>query len=415
MRRLARGEGGQAVVFIAIVMLAMIMMAGLAIDAGQLFVARRTMQEAGDAAAYAAAVTIYQGGTQAQAASAAVADAQRNGYVNGVGGFTVTVNAPPASGPYANNNNYVEVLIQGGVQTSLVPGGNLTTVKVRGVAGAAPLNNGYAIMALDRGNTPNAVQVASTGHVTVSGAGILVNSTSTSAANLQLGGTVSVTPSTQPAPYVAGNVAGTWPNPQTSKPQQPDPFAGYPKPSTSGLPVCNTLASCQDVMGHQTSGIYTVSLSGAGGTTITLNSGIYILKAGVNATGNSDFVSAAGGVFIFNTVMNYPTDTLGGCGAVILAGTNVTTLSAMTTGTYKGLLFYQDTSCTASMTISGNGTLNATGTIYLPNAAITLNGNNATLTGSQIVAKTVNVGSGTVTISFDAATTAQPTLPRLSE
>lgn len=413
MRRLARGEGGQAVVFIAIVMLAMIMMAGLAIDAGQLFVARRTMQEAGDAAAYAAAVTIYQGGTQAQAASAAVADAQRNGYVNGVGGFTVTVNAPPASGPYANNNNYVEVLIQGGVRTSLVPGGSLTTVKVRGVAGAAPLNNGYAIMALDRGNTQNALQVASNGHVTVSGAGILVNSTSTSAANLQLSGTVSVTPSTQPAPYVAGNVAGTWPNPQINQPQLPDPFAGYPKPSTSGMTVYTSMPGGTTFTLNP--GIYTVAIQGGGNGTITLNSGIYILKAGITDAGNSDLVSAAGGVFIFNTVQDYPTDTGGGCGGLALAGSNVTTLSAMTSGTYKGLLFYQDSACTAGMTISGNGTLTATGTLYLPNAAITLNGNNATLTGSQIVAKTVNVGSGNVTISFDAATTAQPTLPRLSE
>ena len=60
-------EAGQAVVLIAIVLLAMLMMVGLAIDAGQVYSARRAMQEAADAAAYAAAVTLYQGGTQAQA------------------------------------------------------------------------------------------------------------------------------------------------------------------------------------------------------------------------------------------------------------------------------------------------------------------------------------------------------------
>ena len=44
-------EGGQAVVLIAIVFLALTMAVGLAIDAGQLYSARRTMQEAADAAA----------------------------------------------------------------------------------------------------------------------------------------------------------------------------------------------------------------------------------------------------------------------------------------------------------------------------------------------------------------------------
>jgi len=53
-------EGGQANVLLVIVLLGMIMMVGLAIDAGQLFVARRHMQEAADAAAFAGAVSLYR-------------------------------------------------------------------------------------------------------------------------------------------------------------------------------------------------------------------------------------------------------------------------------------------------------------------------------------------------------------------
>src|SRR5688572_23827074 len=115
----------------------MLMMVGLAVDGGQLYVARRTMQEAADAAAYAGGVVLYQGGTVAEAASAAALDATRNGFTDGVSGATVTVNAPPASGPSAGNNRYVEVIIQTQVRTALVPAqSTLTTVRVRGVAGA---------------------------------------------------------------------------------------------------------------------------------------------------------------------------------------------------------------------------------------------------------------------------------------
>jgi hypothetical protein len=87
----------------------------------------------------------------------------------------------------------------------------------------------------------------------------------------------------------------------------------------------------------------------------------------------------------------------------------------MATPPYAGLLFYQDRACTAEFTISGNGRLTAAGTIYLPTAPFVMNGSNATLTGSQLVAQTVDIQNGTINITFNSGTTAQPILPRLSE
>lgn len=405
------GEGGQAIVLVAVTFLGLLMAVGLAIDTGQLFVARRTAQEAADAAAYAAAVVLYEGGMTTQASAAATTDATTNGYTDmGTGGrIRVTVNVPPASGTYYNNSSYAEVLISVQVQTNLVPQqAGITTVKVRGVAGAVPLNNSYGLMALDRGSTANAMQVQSNGNISVTGAGILANSTSPTAAyNI---GTVTVSPAPPNGTQVAGGVSGTWPNPTTGVSQQPDPFAGYPMPSTSGMTVYSSLPS-----NNLSPGIYTVPLQAAGGTTLNLASGIYILKAGINGSGNADLVSGAGGVFIFNTVMNYPTDTGGGCGSINLTGNVSTSLSPLTTGTYKGLLFYQDPACTAQFTIAGNGTLTASGTIYVPTGAFQLNGSNATLTGSQLIAKTVNAQNGHITITFNTGSTAQPVLPRLAE
>ena len=409
------GERGQAVVIIAMTMTAMLMVLGLAVDAGQLYVARRTAQEAADAGAYAGAVVLYQGGTAAQARAAATNDVGRNGFTNGGdGGLTsVTVNLPPLSGPHAGNSTYVEVLITTQVRTALVPAqSQLNLVGVRGVAGAEPLNNGYAIMALDRGNSVDAMYVASNGTVSIDGAGILVNSTNGEAADNQGTGNVQVA-----APYgtdVAGGTEGDWPNLTTGAPQRPDPFAGYPRPSVAGLTVHTSLPPVVGGIMTLQPGIYNVPISAAGGTVIRMSTGIYITKAGINGAGNADLQTLAGGAFIFNTVADYPAST-GTCASVRLTGNAASILAPLTTGTYAGLLFYQDPVCTADFVIAGNGSLSASGTIYLPTAEFYMDGSNATLTGSQLVANTVNVQNGNISITFDSGFTAQPVLPRLSE
>ncbi len=391
---------------VAIVMMAMIFIVGLAIDTGQLFVARRTAQEAADAGAYAGAVVLYQGGTQAQAVTAATTDAQRNGYATG-GATTVTINAPPLAGPKVGNNRYVEVIIQTQQQTALLPAeAQLNAIRVRGVAGAEPLNSGYAVMALSRGNPPDAFTVGSTAHITLHGGGILVNSGSPTAASDN--GTIALDPGTYTDIH-GGVGSGVFPNQRLGVPQQPDPFAGYPRPATTGcdplLPStpCTVYSSLPP--GNLNPGIYTVQISGR-----VLNPGIYILEAGMG--GDIDGT----GVFLFNTKTNYPNSgPLDTCGAIAASGNHDIHLSAMTSGTYKGLLIYQDPICTAGMTFNGTSfSLTYTGTIYAPSAPVRLTGH-ASVTGGQFVASTFDMGNGTVDITYDGALSAQPVLPRLEE
>ena len=445
-QRLHRDEGGQAVVLIAVTLLGLIMMVGLAIDAGQLYVARRTAQEAADAGAYAGAVVHYQrliaGNTidTPAAIAAAYADAALNGFVDGVGNVTVVARVP-TTGLYAGNTRYVEVIITEQVRTSIVPGGALTLVSVRAVAGTEPLNNQYAIMALDRsasGSQP-ALNVEQNGRVDLSGGGILVNSTRTPAADNN--GTNNVTYSNCSTPCytdVAGTVEGTWPNPRPGQPQEPDPFAGTNPPS---IPACakdgNTSCLFNSLPNGSTvtldPGVYTVRIQYAGNTVIIMRPGVYILKAGIDLAGTSDAFTTdkSGtpppptascvmspttdcGIFLYNTKTNYPTAG-GTCGPINLQGNAAVKLSAPNSGDYKNFLVYQDPACTAEMKIGGNGVFEGNGTIYLPSAHFRFDGNNATLTGSQLVAKTVDIQTGNITIDFSAANTAQPILPRLSQ
>lgn len=434
---LAREEDGQAIVLIATVLLGMLMFVGLAIDAGQLYVARRTAQEAADAGAYAAAVYIYQSGenpptaaVQMAARDAAIHDVGRNGFSNGGDGGLqqVSVTIGPTSGDHIGDPRYVEVNVTVQVHTALVPQqSGLTSVHVRAVAGAVPLNNKYAIMALDRGSTDSAIYVGNTGSIHIDGAGILVNSTSPTAANNQ----VTTTPPPTATPNVtiansaegtkiAGSSTGYWPNAVAGSPPRPDPFAQYPPPSSTGLDTINVMppVTTDPVTGKGTMtlrpGIYTIPVSVSGTVTATMLTGIYVIEYGMNGAGNIDFLSGPGGIFIYNTSPEYSGVT-GSCAAVKLSGNSTTSLSPMTVGTYANMLFYQDRSCTQTFSIAGNGVLTAQGTIYVPNGQVQLDGNNAMLDGSQVVAKTVNVQSGHVQINFRTGSVANPILPRLAE
>jgi hypothetical protein len=427
------GEEGQAVVLFAILMLALLFAVGLAIDAGQLYSAKRAEQEAADAAAFAGAVVLYQQGTGTQAIEAARTDALTNGYSSGTcllstpGACydaatltTVSVYWPPISGLYLGNVKHIEVEITRQVQTALVPAqAAFNPVRARGVAGAEPLNNGYAIMALDRGNTCGAFNTSPNGDLHLYGGGILVNSScSSAAANAQS----SAPRFTIESPYpldVNGGATGSWGsigipvNPGHN--QLPDPFAGFPPPLPTGLPICASLAACQDGSGNQIPGVYTTNLGGTGGTNLTLNPGIYILKGGMDTGGNANVTG--NNVFLYNTYSTYPAapGAIPSCYSVNLQGNALMTLSAQTTGTWANLLVYQDPACSVEMKIGGNGTFDGTGSIYIPSAHFRFDGNPSTLNGSQLIARTVDIQNGNITINYDPTTTAQPILPRLAE
>ena len=434
------GESGQAVVLFAIMMLALLFAVGLAIDAGQLYSAKRAQQEAADAAAFAAAVVLYQQGTGADAIAAARTDALTNGYSSGgtclltsagpctdaATQTTVTVYWPPISGSYVGNIKHVEVEITRQVKTSLVPAeAAFNPVRARGVAGSEPLNNGYAIMALDRGNTCGAFNTQSNGSVQLYGGGILVNSTCTSFAAQNDQGTAGPCAGNcfyiqSPYPLdVNGNATGHWSDlgitVNSNHPQVSDPFAGFPKPTVSGLPVCNSLAACQDGSGNQIPGVYTVNLGGSGNNDMVLNPGIYILKNGMDTAGNRDVTGD--NVFIFNTYSSYPAapGVSPSCHQINLQGNATSTLTAQTTGTWANLLVYQDPACSVAMEIGGNGTFIGTGSIYIPSAQFIFDGNPSSLTGSQLIARTVNIQNGNISINYNPVTTAQPILPRLAE
>jgi hypothetical protein len=281
------------------------------------------------------------------------------------------------------------------------------------------------MMALDRNSIASAFVTGSNAHISLNGGGILVNSTATTAAvNASPVNQWGISCSTSCGVDVAGGTTGSWPSAsgnfvgvRTGQAQQADPLAGYPKPSTSGLLTNRAgFGPSNKTIG---TGIYTTSISGK-----NFCHGIYILKAGMGGdidvdTSSTDPVTGErcdGQVFVFNTTSNYPSSG-GTCAGLQVNGNHDITINAMTTGTYAGLLFYQDSACTAELQFGGASfDLNTSGSIYLPNAKfhLTTTGSGV-IGGGQIVAKTIDLGNGTVNINFTPSTSAQPVLPRLAQ
>ena len=437
------GQGGQAIVMVAITFMAMMFVVGLAVDAGQLFAAKRTMQEAADAAAFAGAVVLYQGGTPggpgvvADAIAAATLDATKNGFTQGVSNTTVTVNSPPTSGTYLNDATHIEVTIIRQVQTTLVPAeAAFNPVRARGVAGAESLNSGYAIMALDAGCTSGAFTTTLSENVHLYGGGLFINSCSTTALqgmeDLEDFQICALLPAPcLPNPYtidLVGQATGsTIPSNlvvRTGVAPRADPFAGYPRPRGLSYNGVATLPTNPAPIAGSTTypeGIYSVGPF----SNLSICHGIYVLKGigfggGITAdttrTDPNTSTPCDGKALIFNTTATWPAATPGPCANMGATGGPSINLSPMTTGMYAYFGIYQDPACTSGdLSITGVATLNMGGTIYLPTGKVILSGDPSSIFAGQIIANNVNVMDGTLNITYNPATNAQPRLPRLAE
>lgn len=108
MNRTNRTERGQAIVIIAVAIFVLTGIAALAVDGGLYYADRRKAQNAADSAVLAASLARLRG---EDFVSAALLNAEKNGYRNDGERSEVLVAAPPASGPYEGDREYVQVTV----------------------------------------------------------------------------------------------------------------------------------------------------------------------------------------------------------------------------------------------------------------------------------------------------------------
>jgi hypothetical protein len=155
--RLTAKRSGKVLAMFAILLPAMLAVAGLVLDGGGLLNDSRTAQQAADAAATAAARCLYDGGEERDAE--AVADEYVRDF-NELGSATVSVLIPPASGPLAGDSRSVEVEVIQPTNSQFLPflgGGVSPKVRARAVARYEPATAGAALVVLDPDPAPLAI------------------------------------------------------------------------------------------------------------------------------------------------------------------------------------------------------------------------------------------------------------------
>jgi hypothetical protein len=177
-------------------------------------------------------------------------------------------------------------------------------------------------------------------------------------------------------------------------PAEADPLSGMTTPNAATMGAAYT--TCQDPVAialssgskAMTPGLYCHGITISGGS-VTLATGAYIFQGGITMSGGS-ITSLAGGVMIYEQT-----------GGIDISGGTIT-MSAMTSGTYSGVLIFQDRSNASGVTMSG-ATQTYTGAVYAPDASLTMSG--GTFTQTTFVAKTITMsGGGTATINGSSNT-----------
>ena len=386
-------QRGQTTIVMALSIFTLCGMAGFATDVGALFRAKRVLQTAADAGAYAAAAEAKFGDDNA----AALAMASQNGVTNGSNGYTVTESI--ISGGY-------QVVASQAAPTYFMKLFHLTsmTVSATAVASNGPATN--CIYALD----PSGIDVGLTGTADLSmpNCGILINSGSSDGLNMT--GTSSLTAASIGivGNYNTTNNTSYSPTPVTGIAPAPNPLAWLSAPSfapSSCLSDPHITGSSGGSIGPTTSGgtvCYNgLSISGSGAVTMT--PGTYIINGAMSMSGSGSMTGS--GVTIYLAAPN---------GSLSLTGSGSLNISAPTTGTYNGILFFEDPADTNSMKITGSTGSTLQGIFYAPDAALTLTGSSGATIQADLVVHALSMSGTADFTNYSTANSNEPlTAPRL--
>lgn len=358
-------ESGQALVLAAVGMAVLLGFAAFATDVGVMLHVRHRAQIAADSAAIAGATRLHYGA--AAVTTAARNDAAANGFTNGLDGVTVTVSDPPSTGEVRNSafttTNFVKVTISKAAPVFFMKmfDHNSMTVSASAVATNAARST-TCFYVLDPSD-PYTMQLQGSFSVNAPSCSFQINSTSGDA--LHFNGSNGHL--TAQAVYVVGGASG-----QTAD--------STPVPVLGVNPLADPLVWEQPPSGYTCSGTVGTSYTFAGTSatnqlTIGPTDGGTVCYNG-NVTLNNVILSP--GTYIFPNGNVSLAGKIDGSGVTLYLGqgdlsattNSVLNLSAPSSGTYPGVLIFQDSPLHSPLydidLEPGNATGHLTGVIYAP-------------------------------------------------
>jgi hypothetical protein len=336
---------------------------GMTVDVIQWSYMKRAMQRQADSGAIAGAFALA---AQESIGSTVTADLARNSNVT-LTSAPVIENAPTV-GPYAGKLNAVRVALATNVKLSFVGYIMRRPITIPVEATAALVAQGdYCVLALERTDLTG---ITMGGNTNVNlGCGLMSNAPSADSVT----GSGSSLINAMPIAAVGGLPPSTNYAPGTElipySVAQPDPYAGLPDPVLSGSTV-----KFRDKPNGKTTinpGVYSdVNIQGD----VKFNPGVYYIDGGSFSVGSQANLSGEG-VTIIMTSRTAATNPSSIAGADMNGGATVN-LTAPTSGTYAGVLFYQDRRAldSGSNKINGNSSSKFQGAIYFPSQKLWFNG-----------------------------------------
>ena len=420
---LSSGEDGQTTIVMALFMATFLFgFIALGIDVQNLFHAKRAAQGAADAAALAAAEQYLNSPSSAQAAANAIA--KLNGYDTtlATNPATVKLNVPPKSGNYvtaSGSNTYVEAVVSQPIQTffmNVLNHKSTVTISARAVA-AAGLTSPTCICL--EGQTGMDLNISNGSKLATTGCGTTVDSSSSNAVGVVGGSLLSG--------ISLGVFSSTWinsspnvdPGDISASTKVINPISTRCAPPLPAVPSYVAASCTADPLGHYGNGgssyivgpgsdatltntqagnlaCYNSLMVGANADVVHLNAGIYVINGGtLHFVSGANNASNTGGNGVFFYLK-------GNANLVIDNGANVN-LTAPASGTYAGVVVFQDSLDTQTMSIQGGSNTSFNGAIYAPSSNVTLGNGSGTAIDANLVAKTLTLNGGGTLNSTPAA------------
>ncbi|WP_161570869.1 pilus assembly protein TadG-related protein [Granulicella sibirica] len=365
----------------AVCMVVIVAFLGLSIDSGVLRYRKRQLQNAADASALAGALELSACGAAANCAAmrtAAQAALTENGLtassllVNCATGNTLqlqlTLNNPPcalAGDPNLGNSTYVEAVVSAPVSTVFAKVIGIDTVNIAARAEATVPPSPCVYLLSQSTSQPSLT---------------LINQTIQAKCAFYLGLSYNFNggSSSTGSPYfVAGGPSGSTgtisPSPSFNSPRTTDPLASLPVPTYSGCTQTNYKVTAA---ANLQPGTYCGGLTINTSSTVTLAPGTYVILGALTINGPN--LSGSGITFYVSQGNGFS------YGASSIQNINAT-LSAPTSGSLKGILYFSDRTLpagNAGLTLANwNPGTRLDGIFYLAGQEIT--GSNVTLQGNN--------------------------------
>jgi Flp pilus assembly protein TadG len=367
---------------------------GLGFEITNWYLTTRSMQNAADAAAVAAATN---GSSNYNTEAAAVAT--QYGYTNGSNNVTVTASnaatcpADPSLTPPCYSVTITSVLplvlteVIGYLGNATLSGARAQSLTSTAVANKPTIQTPICLLGLDTSGT--AIRTNGSPNTDFTGCTVMSNSTSTcNGSNLKA--TMGLAHGTNngcgikqysnvpvvsdPYAYMASNIPNNLPARCSNSYSQESRHGGTWTGGTTWSGT-KTLTGTADLAGNtlicgdlRLTGNVTINAPQPGGAVLYIQNGLLDLQGFTLSTANGSGVTIVFTGTNTGSYQHYPTDN-GGHGTL--------DIEAPKTGPFPGMAIYQDPSVTRNVdfTYAGNApTWNLTGGVYLPNADITMSG-----------------------------------------